>query len=122
MQTILVADDELEFREILKELLTENGFAVETAVDGKQALEKIHNGKFDLIILDLHMPDIQGIDILRVIRNSPLHQKLPVLICSSEGVFGRIEEAFKAGADGYILKPFHFEKVIEKVKQALKKT
>ena len=67
------------------------------------------------MILDMHMPQLGGMDVLKVLKNSPDLKTLPVLMCTSESVTKEIDLAFAAGADGYILKPYNMERLIAKV-------
>ncbi len=119
MAKILLVDDDENLTDLLQEILANNGHQVDAAHDGKEGLAKAKLTKYDLMILDMHMPQLGGIDVLKVLRNSPDLKSLPVLMCTSESVTKEIDVAFSAGANGYILKPYNIERLIAKVNSAL---
>lgn len=119
MGKILLVDDDENLTDLLQEVLQNNGHQVDAAHDGKEGLQKAKLGKYDLMILDMHMPHLGGIDVLKVLRNSPDLKDLPVLMCTSESVTKEIDVAFTAGANGYILKPYNMERLIAKVNNAI---
>lgn len=121
MAKILVVDDELLLRELLQEILCAGGHAVETAEDGRAGLDKLREGGFELMISDVNMPVLSGLELLRLVRRDPAFQALPVLVCTARGKMGEVDAAFEAGATGYIIKPFQAAAVLEKVSKGLKK-
>lgn len=115
----LVADDSRVARLLLIGVLQhENEFEeIVQAENGAEALEKAHEGKYDLICLDWNMPEMLGIDVLRAIRdNDPT---TPVIMITSETEKARVVEAFDAGATNYIVKPFTKEIVAKKIYETL---
>src|SRR5258705_9897006 len=114
---ILVVDDERVIREILAEFLALEGFSVHTVEDGEKALTELRLRPYDLLITDLKMPRLSGLQLLEKIE----HERLGVLTVLMTG-FGTVEtaiEAMKKGAYDYLLKPFKVEEVIHVVERAL---
>lgn len=115
---ILVVDDSQIFRESLKKILAEFGYQdIQEAVDGREALSKLGQGRLDLVILDWEMPNLSGLEVLREIRSSDKTKGTPVIMCTSHSDKKSIVEAMRAGVNGYILKPFEKETIKEKLKQ-----
>jgi CheY-like chemotaxis protein len=105
MKKILIAEDDFFIRDIYSKVFSASGYQVEVAVDGEETLEKIKNQQYDLIILDIMMPKLTGLDVLRQLRVmlAPI-KDTPVFILSNLGQQNIIEEAFKIGMDGYMIK------------------
>ncbi|MBR4030696.1 MAG: response regulator transcription factor [Clostridia bacterium] len=119
MQKILIADDEARIRDILKEYLDFEGFSYDEAEDGLQAVNMIKENSYDLVILDIMMPKVDGFTALREIRK---FSKVPVIMLSA-----RAEEydklfGFEMGVDDYITKPFSPKEVMARIKAVLKRT
>lgn len=105
MRKILIAEDDFFIRDIYSEVFTLSGYEVHVAVDGADALEKLKNQQYDMVLLDIMMPKMTGIDVLRNLRTfSPPAKDTPVFIITNLGQQNIIEEAFKIGMDGYIIK------------------
>ncbi len=103
----LVVDDFSTMRRIVRNLLKELGFNnVEEAEDGVDALAKLRSGGFHFVISDWNMPNMTGFDLLREIRADPALKALPVLMVTAEARKDNIVAAAKAGASGYVVKPF----------------
>ncbi len=116
---ILVADDEESMRWVLSKALKRKGFSVDLAVDGRQALSMIQDSSYDLAILDIKMPGINGLDLLDKIREQK--KDLLVVIMTAEASMKNAVEAMKRGAYDYITKPFDLDvidAIIEKVGRA----
>ena len=116
---VMVVDDEENIRDVLSSYLTSLGYAVETANDGEDALSKFRRGGFDLIISDLLMPTVDGLELLKKIRE----QDKDVIFLMITG-YPSIEtavEAIKKGAYDYITKPFHMEDVKIRIERAFEK-
>jgi CheY-like chemotaxis protein len=105
MKKILIAEDDFFIRDIYSKVFSLSNFEVTVAVDGLDALEKMKTQPFDMILLDIMMPKMTGIDVLKSLRalDSPF-KDTPVFIITNLGQQNIIEEAFKIGMDGYILK------------------
>jgi len=113
---ILVVDDFPTMRRIIRNLLKDLGFEnVDEAEDGVQGLEKLRNGNFDLVVSDWNMPNMDGLVMLQTIRADPQLAKLPVLMVTAEAKKENIIAAAKAGANGYVVKPFTAATLEEKL-------
>ena len=102
MSRILLADDDVELSEMLTQYLAAEGFTVEAVNDGESALTKVKAGKFDLVILDVMMPRLNGLDVLRAIRTKSL---IPVLMLTARGEDVDSIVGLELGADDYLSKP-----------------
>ncbi|MGI8419940.1 MAG: response regulator transcription factor [Candidatus Levyibacteriota bacterium] len=105
MRKILIAEDDFFIRDIYSKVFSLSGYDVQVAVDGMDALEKIKAQPYEMILLDIMMPKMTGIDVLRNVRSLPPPAKdVPIFVITNLGQQNVIEEAFKLGMDGYILK------------------
>lgn len=117
---ILVVDDFPTMRRILCGLLRELGFThIEEAEDGQDALERLQQSRFELVISDLNMPRLDGLDMLRAIRADQSLHDLTVLMVSSEARKELIISTARAGANGYVVKPFTPEILEDRLTKAL---
>ena len=112
---ILFVEDDLSVRETTTDLLSFTGATVHTAVSGHEASRFLEANDVDLVITDLSMPDGDGNWLLAWIRSSPRHHKTKVVIMSAHAQNERVEAGLKAGADGYLTKPFDPGKLIATV-------
>ncbi|MEQ1636546.1 MAG: sigma-54 dependent transcriptional regulator [Methylococcales bacterium] len=117
-QSILVVDDEPKMRRLLDIMLTQIGHEVHQAEDGQAALNFIKENNVDLVITDLRMPQLDGIGLLRELRE--LHNEVPVIVVTAYGTVESAVEAMKYGASDYIIRPFELDAVEAAVKRALK--
>ena|SRR6266487_4310137 len=101
---ILVVDDDPDIREILRDRLNFFGYVVETAMDGREAIDVLRRSRFDGMLLDLRMPEIDGMEVLR--RTHENHPALPVVMISALSVPERAAQAVAQGACAYLIKPF----------------
>ena len=105
MKKILIAEDDFFIRDIYSKVFSLAGFEVTLAVDGEEALQKLKDQVYDMILLDIMMPKVTGLDVLKSLRAMPAPAKdTSVFILSNLGQENVIEEAFKIGMDGYIIK------------------
>ncbi|KKS14916.1 MAG: Two component transcriptional regulator, winged helix family [Candidatus Daviesbacteria bacterium GW2011_GWA1_41_61] len=122
---ILIVDDDDDIRNIYKDYLTANGFKVELATNGQEGLSKILQGGYDLILLDIMMPKIDGLGILRRLKEKPLNQNVyngPIVVLSALRQDEVYNEALRLGAKGYIVKSDITPKdLLDKVVELLKK-
>jgi two-component system chemotaxis response regulator CheY len=117
----LVVDDFATMRRIVRGLLKELGFNnVDEAEDGVAALAKLKSESFDFVVSDWNMPNMTGIDLLRAIRADAALSHLPVLMVTAEAKKENIIEAAKAGASGYVVKPFTAATLDEKLNKIFK--
>jgi DNA-binding response OmpR family regulator len=115
---ILVCEDDQMMMKALEHKLKSEGYEVDLAMDGSQAAEKINLIKYDLIMTDLLMPFVGGLELINKIRNE-LHLTIPIIVLSTLSNEDSIIEAFKLGADDYITKPFSPNEVSIRVKRLL---
>ena len=94
-------------------------FAVITAKSGFEALKLLPRERFDLFITDINMPDINGLELIRFVRESPVHGKVPLIIISTDGGERDRDRGLKLGANAYLVKPFPPEKLVELASRAL---
>lgn len=120
MNKVLIVDDSQTLRHMLCDLLEENGMQVAAAINGLEAKEYIQASAPDLVITDLIMPEMNGYELCRWIKNEPSTQKIPVLICSTKSEEFDRYWGMKQGADAYITKPFHPPELLKTVRQLLK--
>ena len=116
---ILVVDDEPHIRRVLSTVLRAQGFEVTTAPNGTRGLESFLTGGVDLVILDLMMPDANGLEILSKIRTSPSRPDTPVIILTAKGQDTDREAAMAGGADDFMTKPFSPKKLIARIHEIL---
>ncbi|MCU0610056.1 MAG: response regulator [Chitinispirillaceae bacterium] len=114
---ILVVDDEPSICEILDHFLSRNGYDVVRANDGIKALGIVREGNIDLVVSDIKMPGMSGVELLQKIRG--FNHTIPVLITTGFPTLDTAIEALKCGAYDYLTKPFHLEEISEKIKRAL---
>lgn len=120
---ILIADDEEDIKIILSMYLENTGFAVETAFDGLDAIERAKVSKPDLILMDIMMPIIDGIEVTRKLKGAAETKDIPVVMLTAAAQSAMIDRAMTAGAADYIAKPFepdHVKEVIERILAAPK--
>ncbi|GIF15225.1 response regulator [Actinoplanes teichomyceticus] len=106
MFTVLIADDEVDHRDLLAFALRRTGYQVVTAADASGALNELAHGGIDAALIDVRMPGVSGIDLCRRIRDDPALESLPILVISADPHRGQVTAALHAGADDYLTKPF----------------
>lgn len=104
---ILVVDDNSVNRDMLQRRLEREGYVVETAENGKQALEKVKTEKFDLVLLDILMPEMDGYDVLRSLKESREYRDIPVIMLTAVHEAESVRSCIDMGAADYLLKPFN---------------
>ena len=116
---ILVIDDEDSIRKVLSTILEDQGYVVDTAETGREAMMKSDAGLFNLALIDIRLPDMQGTELLtRFKQTTP---KMAKIIVTGYPSLQNAIEAVNKGADAYILKPFKVEKVLQTIKKCLKR-
>jgi phosphate regulon transcriptional regulator PhoB len=118
---ILVVDDERDLVELVSYNLTKEGFKVSSASNGEEALDKIKKTGFDLIILDLMLPDIQGTELCRIIRSNPKTQTIPIIMLTAMSDVTDKIRGLETGADDYMTKPFSPKELIARVNAVLRR-
>ncbi|MFH1747674.1 MAG: SpoIIE family protein phosphatase [Planctomycetota bacterium] len=116
---VLVVDDDRECRELLEEVLTPSGYEVTPAHDGEHALELIEPKRFDVILLDISMPGLDGFGVLRHVRHSYSRTELPIIMVSGRGERDLVVRALEAGANDYVTKPYDHLVVLARLRTQL---
>ncbi len=111
-QTILVVDDEAPIRDLLRQELTESGYRVREAANGKDALDEIRKERPDLVILDIMMPEMNGFDVAAVLKNDPATMDIPILVLS---IVQDKERGYRLGVDRYLTKPIDTDALFKEV-------
>ncbi len=120
--SILVVDDEKDIRELVSYNLQKEGFRVEGSADGEEALECIKKYKYSLVVLDLMLPGIQGIDLCKMLKSSEETSATPIIMLTAKGEEFDKVLGLEVGADDYITKPFSPRELIARVKAVLRRT
>ncbi len=118
-RNILVVDDEAQITRVLKTSLSAQGYGIRTASDGMQALLEMKTWPPDLVITDLRMPNMDGLELCRQIRSE---SRIPIIVLSVKGEEATKVEALDAGADDYITKPFSVNELLARVRAAFRRT
>lgn len=114
---ILIVDDEKNIRLMLTQALASDETRVETAVNGEEALQKLQQTKYDLLLLDLRLPGMDGLDVLKEVRR--LDDELPVIVLTAHGTVESAVEALRGGAVNFLQKPFAPRELREVVENSL---
>ena len=111
---VLVLEDNERLLNVIKMALEKENYKVDTFIDGDEALRALDNG-YTCFILDLNVPNIDGISLLELLRIN--HEKVPVIIISSNHDFEKVQKSYELGCDDYIKKPFYILELVQKVKK-----
>ena len=117
---ILLIEDEAKIADTLKFGLSENGYEVEVAYDGKIGKKLFESYAFNLVVLDINLPGINGYELCRLIRQKDAH--VPIIMLTALNSLNDKIEGYDAGADDYIIKPFEFKELLMKIRVLLKRT
>jgi CheY-like chemotaxis protein len=117
---ILIADDNENIREALTYLLEDEGYSLSMAKDGAETLARVREVHPDILFLDIMMPEINGYDVCRTIKNDPELRYIYVIMLTAKGQAAEQERGRVAGADEYIVKPFSPMEILAKIKNILK--
>ncbi len=120
MAGVLVVEDNPLNTELVCEILSAQGFSTERAVDGEEAIKKAEKEKFDLIIMDIALPGMDGIEVTKIIKSKPNYKFVPVIALTAYAMKGDRERFIEAGFDDYVPKPIdvsEFMKIIRKYKE-----
>jgi two-component system OmpR family response regulator len=118
MSSILIVDDDTHIRELIKVFLKNEGFTVYEAIDGVDALAKLEIFKADLVILDIMMPNMDGWELCRELRE---HYGMPLLMLTAKGEMSQKIKGFQLGTDDYLVKPFDSLELVVRVKALLRR-
>lgn len=116
---ILIVDDDDEIRELLEFDVAQSGYFVDVAKDGLEGLNKALNNTYDLILLDVMMPKMNGYDVCKTIRQAKL--AIPILMLTAKGTIYDKTEGFDCGADDYLVKPFDIQEVLLRIRVLLRR-
>ncbi|HUK15832.1 MAG TPA: response regulator [Bryobacteraceae bacterium] len=122
---VLVVDDSAAIRKILQRVLRQTGMAIRTiheAGDGQEALAVLKAQRVDLVLTDINMPKMDGLQLLAAIKAEPEWHALPVVMITTEGGEAKVSEAVRLGAAGYVRKPFTADQIKEKLAGILEPT
>lgn len=118
MSRILIIDDDKEINKLIFDVLTNNNYEPYSAFSGEEALKEINNREYDLIILDLMLPNKSGEEVLEEIRRNC---SIPIIVISAKGIIKKKVEVLKLGADDYLIKPFDLEELIARVECVIRR-
>lgn len=118
MTRILVVDDDRQLRRALQITLSARGFEVIAAGDGEEALRAERDARPDIVVLDLGLPDLDGLEVLALIRQ---HSSIPVIVLSARADSADKVEALDAGADDYVTKPFGMDELLARLRSAIRR-
>lgn len=116
---IMIVDDSVSIRKSVSFVLSQEGFEVIEAEDGIDGLKKVEGAGCSLVITDINMPNMNGIDFIKNLRQDPAYKFTPIIALTTESQDGKMQEGKAAGATGWIVKPFTSEKLIAIVKKIL---
>lgn len=121
-ETILVVEDEKDLAELLEYNLRKEGFAVEVARSGSEGLRKAVEMRPDLVVLDLMLPDIYGLDVCKILRETASTASMPVIMLTARSQTTDKVEGLTAGADDYLTKPFSPKELVARIKSVLRRS
>ena len=119
-KTFLVVDDSASMRQLVSFTIKDAGFDVLVAENGKDALGKLGGTKVDMVITDLNMPEMDGIELIKKLRSMPDYKFSPIIMLTTESQESKKQEGKQAGASGWIVKPFQPEQLLDVVKKFVK--
>lgn len=118
--TILIIEDDQFIRDIYTDELIKNGFAVDSVGTGKEGLDKLSQNKYDLLLLDVMLPDTNGLEILKQVKQNPATKSLKIILLTNLGQDAAIQQGFKLGADKYLIKmSYNPDQIVSEVKMYL---
>lgn len=120
-KSVLVIDDENSVGTLLRFSLRQRGFGVETALSAAAGIQRAAGRRFDLVILDVALPGIDGIEACRLLKALPGYGDTPIVMISSRSDSVTIDRARRAGAADYLVKPFTFEELLRRVEEQLER-
>jgi len=116
-KTVLVVDDSASMRQLVSFALKSAGYEVSAAVHGKDALDKANGIKVDMVITDLNMPEMDGIELIKQLRAKPATKFTPIVMLTTESQETKKQQGKQAGASGWLVKPFKPEELLDVVKK-----
>jgi len=119
-RTIMTADDSSSIRQMVSFTLKQAGYSVVEAVDGSDALSKLKSNPIHMLISDLNMPKIDGLELIRQVRAMPEYKFIPIIMLTTESQADMKQKGKAAGATGWIVKPFKPDQLLSVVKKVLR--
>jgi DNA-binding response OmpR family regulator len=116
---ILLVDDELSVQKLLTYPLRKEGYEVVPALDGREALDRLREDNFDLVVLDVMMPKMDGFELTRRLRAEEATSRIPIILLTARAQDADLQQGFDAGADDYIRKPFSPQELRARVQSIL---
>lgn len=120
-ETILVIEDEEDILELINHHLIKQGYVVQTALSGEEGLRQVRTSKPELILLDLMLPGVDGLEVCRQIRSDPHMQHIPIIMVTAKGEESDIVVGLELGADDYVTKPFVPKVLLARVRAVLRR-
>jgi CheY-like chemotaxis protein len=117
MKVLVVDDDSLGMELVLEILLNANGFITEGAENGAEAIKKTEKEVYDLIIMDIALPGMDGVEVTKIIKSKPQHKDVPVIALTAYAMKGDKERFIEAGFDDYISKPMDLAEFMKKIEK-----
>ncbi len=118
---ILIVDDNVDAVATLKDRLEFEGYELEYALDGFEALKSIKKSKPDLVLLDVMMPQQDGFTVCFKLKNNPETKDIPIIMLTAKSLMSDMEQGMKMGAETYVVKPFDMEVLLKKIDKYIKK-
>jgi len=118
-KTIMTVDDSASIRQMVSFTLKQAGYDVVEAVDGEDAMKKLRASGVNMLVTDLNMPNMDGIELIRQVRQEPRYKFMPIIMLTTESQTAKKQEGKAAGATGWIVKPFKPEQLLAVVRKVL---
>ncbi len=116
---VLLVDDDLQILRSLRVYLELENYCVETASDGREALEKIYQNKPEILVLDIMMPEMDGFEVLEKIKSDEIFKDVPVIMLTAKGQDVDVVKGYEMGASSYMTKPFNLNELVENIELVL---
>lgn len=117
---IIVVEDSVSIREAIAFRLEASGYEVEKAENGLEALKKFDGSKIDLLLTDFHMPEMNGVELIKNVRKLEEYRTLPILVLTTENQKELILQARQAGGTGWLSKPFSMDKLVQTIRRLIR--
>lgn len=120
MRNILIVDDSASMRQLVTFALKDAGYEPAAAANGREALQMAQKSQFDMVVTDLNMPEIDGIELIRKLREQPSYKFTPIIMLTTESQESKKLEGKSAGASGWIVKPFTPEQLVAVIRKFIR--